>query len=472
MLNMQDQYFVTCVSIDAIPMDQRAQSVYPTEKEAHKEASTDLSFRGRLAHSCEIEFQKSVKDESLFEQIDENLKQLKIQRSTGKLSPEEYEAQEAEIMEQRGKIKRRMIGNIRFVGELYKKKLLNTETMHDCIGELLGHPPAWKPSYDEQELELLCDLLETIGETLESKTKKLKKDKGDYHKKFEQYFDRIKTLSKDKNIISRIRFKLEGMMEFRNNGWQKRKPQDAAPEAKPAADERSSTNTAQRGQSNAPLPSQRTILVRPGEQANTGDRYPRNDARGRDSYDARNREQSDSGRYSNNSGRYNGPADDNRGGKPSSNADEKRPRNDTAKQPAAKSATPSSSAAPQAAPSSSASSVPSEADLASEEFRDSGIRRGLTASIDEILSGVEMAELRATLRESSALHTGYFIQVLVDRYATGSASQRDKLLALLDDAELVSWLIQYNVVVEKALETLESLRGLVDTKVDVVQVRK
>ena len=37
------------------------------------------------------------------------------------------------------KAKRRMLGNIRFIGELYKKKMLKENIMHECILKLLGY---------------------------------------------------------------------------------------------------------------------------------------------------------------------------------------------------------------------------------------------------------------------------------------------------------------------------------------------
>lgn len=36
------------------------------------------------------------------------------------------------------KAKRRMLGNIRFIGELYKKRMLKELIMHECIRKLLG----------------------------------------------------------------------------------------------------------------------------------------------------------------------------------------------------------------------------------------------------------------------------------------------------------------------------------------------
>lgn len=446
---MSDQWYVTYVPIDNIPSHQRAQNLFPSEKDAHKDAVTELSFRGRLAYSCELEFEKSVKDESLFEQFDEELNQLRNKVKQGTLSPEDFELQETSIVEKLMKIKRRMIGNIRFVGELYKKKLLNTETMHDCILELLGRPPAWKQSYDEQELELLCDLLETIGETLETKTKKLK-GKEDYKKYFDLYFDRLKQLSKDKNIISRLRFKIESIIDLRNNNWQKRRPQDAPTIVE--KEEPAGKASAGRG-APAPAPSQqRTILSRSQDVRSQDVRTQEKSNVGRDSQDNR-----DSGRLSS---RFGGSSqcDD------SKSVGTKAPVDD--KRPSLRSEPPKGTKGPAGA---SSSSGPSE-DLEKIQFTDPAVRRGVTASIDEVLSGVELAELKATLKESSPAHTGYFIQMVLEKYANGNSSIREKLLAMFDDNELINWLASYSGIVAKAVETFEPLNGLVDTVVDLLKV--
>ena len=62
----------------------------------------------------------------------------------------EFEAQEM-------KLRRRSLGNIRFIGELYKIKMLNGKIMHECIRKLLEQT-------DEESLECLCRLVTTVGQ--------------------------------------------------------------------------------------------------------------------------------------------------------------------------------------------------------------------------------------------------------------------------------------------------------------------
>jgi hypothetical protein len=428
----------------------------------------------------------------MYEVIDAEYKQLQSKRVANQITQEEYEAVELDILERRGKIKRRMLGNIRFVGELYKKKLLNTETMHECIIELLGSPTKWKSSYDEQDIELLCDLLDTVGETLENKSKKLKSKGADYSKNFDLYFDRLKQLTKDKSLNSRLRFKIEFVIELRNSNWQKRRTTDV-PLTLTELHQRLQQEEQSKGGNNAPSSSggrpvsmsggQKTILSRNDSSGSQDARFTGGRGGGgqRDSYerDSRGGSSGYGGNRDDGNNRYSqrfaggdrndrsgGGYDDSKGG--SGKYDGGR-----GGRPVSESFNKSSSSSGGKSSSSSISStaIPNEESLDKVEFSNEQTRRAVVASVDEILSGIDLSELKSMLKESSFLHTGYYIQVLFDKYSnTSNNSIKDKLLAMLDDSELTNWLITNKVVVEKAIELYEPLRLLVDTSVDIVQV--
>jgi translation initiation factor 4G len=61
------------------------------------------------------------------------------------------------------KARRRSLGNIRFIGELYKLKMLTARIMHECLRKLIA-------TTDEESLECLCRLLTTVGKDLEAET--------------------------------------------------------------------------------------------------------------------------------------------------------------------------------------------------------------------------------------------------------------------------------------------------------------
>ncbi|GIY74246.1 eukaryotic translation initiation factor 4 gamma 3 [Caerostris extrusa] len=62
--------------------------------------------------------------------------------------------------EEEKKIRYRQLGNIRFIGELFKLSMLIEPIMHECIKKLLIQG-------DDESLECLCKLLKTIGKELD-----------------------------------------------------------------------------------------------------------------------------------------------------------------------------------------------------------------------------------------------------------------------------------------------------------------
>lgn len=114
-------------------------------------------------------------------------------------------------------LKNRMLGNIRFVGELYKQSLLNTSSVYSCFNELLGNE---KKTFEDPELELVCHLIKTVGETLENKSTE------NQLRMFDEYFAKIRGFSKDKTLNSRIRFNMDEIVELRKNDWIARRQQE------------------------------------------------------------------------------------------------------------------------------------------------------------------------------------------------------------------------------------------------------
>lgn len=72
----------------------------------------------------------------------------------------ERERLQEELEEAKDKARRRSIGNIKFIGELFKLRMLTEAIMHDCVVKLLKN-------HDEESLECLCRLLTTIGKDLD-----------------------------------------------------------------------------------------------------------------------------------------------------------------------------------------------------------------------------------------------------------------------------------------------------------------
>ena len=120
---------------------------------------------------------------------------------------EEFDYDDIQKMEFDFKAKIRTLGNIKFIGELYKKKILVIPIIHACIKRLLKQTPE-EP--DEEQLESLCKLLINLGSMIDvGRTKAI----------MDRYFKHMKEIQEGGNISSRLRFMMEDIFELRNNKW-------------------------------------------------------------------------------------------------------------------------------------------------------------------------------------------------------------------------------------------------------------
>ncbi|KAL2514047.1 Eukaryotic translation initiation factor 4G [Forsythia ovata] len=103
-----------------------------------------------------------------------------------------------------------MLGNIRLIGELYKKRVLTERIMHECINKLLGQ----YQNPGEEDVEALCKLMSTIGEIIDhSKAKEY----------MDAYFDLMAQFSNNTKLSSTVRFMLKDAIDLRKNKWQQRR---------------------------------------------------------------------------------------------------------------------------------------------------------------------------------------------------------------------------------------------------------
>jgi len=111
---------------------------------------------------------------------------------------------EDQKLEHEFKTKKRTLGNIKFISELYKNKMLVNAVIHVCIKKLL------KNENDEEQLESLCKLLTNIGSMIDVPNSKTVMD---------NYFKQMETIRIEKNVSFRIRFMLEDTAKLRENNW-------------------------------------------------------------------------------------------------------------------------------------------------------------------------------------------------------------------------------------------------------------
>ncbi|KAG6805425.1 hypothetical protein H0H92_015443 [Tricholoma furcatifolium] len=104
------------------------------------------------------------------------------------------------------KAKRRGLGLIRFIGELFKLQMLTERIMHECLKKLLGNVD----NPEEEDIESCCKLMMTVGFML---------DTARAANHMSVYFARIAELKISPLVSSRIKFMLQDVLELREKKW-------------------------------------------------------------------------------------------------------------------------------------------------------------------------------------------------------------------------------------------------------------
>ena len=168
-----------------------------------------VNFRKLLISRCQKEFDKDYM---------ESLDRDKYRADMAAAQTDDDRKQIKAVFEQMEmKLRRRSLGNIRFIGELYKLQMLTARIMHECVKKLLK-------TTDEESLECLCRLLTTVGQVLDQETKqRLSKGPQNGLNDLSVYFTEMKKITQDKKVCSRVRFLMQDVIELRVADWKLRR---------------------------------------------------------------------------------------------------------------------------------------------------------------------------------------------------------------------------------------------------------
>eukprot|EP01087_Luapelamoeba_hula_P012953 TRINITY_DN366_c1_g1_i3.p1 TRINITY_DN366_c1_g1~~TRINITY_DN366_c1_g1_i3.p1 ORF type:complete len:920 (+),score=128.78 TRINITY_DN366_c1_g1_i3:934-3693(+) len=182
---------------------------------AAKEGQPKQTFKRFLLNRCQQEFeQKDPKQEEKDKEVTDKDKPAPTNDEDKEDSPD--------------KKKKRMIGNIVFIGELYKENMLNDRIIHNCVFCRLlreqKHPV-------EEDLEACCKLLTTIGKVLDvPKAKRI----------MDAYFNLLQRHSVNKQLPQRLRFLIIDVIDLRKRGWKELQATGAVPQ-RPSQNQRGPT---------------------------------------------------------------------------------------------------------------------------------------------------------------------------------------------------------------------------------------
>jgi translation initiation factor 4G len=164
---------------------------------SNTEPNKIVNVRTKLLTKCQKEFDTDIYTDINYDKL---IEEVNAQTDEAK-KREMQELADDKLL----RAKRRSLGNIRFIGELFKLNMLTEGIMHDCIERLL------KQESDEENIECLCRLLTTIGKEV---------DKANNAAKMKGFFDRLEKIVKKKDCVTaRIRFMILDVIELRKSNW-------------------------------------------------------------------------------------------------------------------------------------------------------------------------------------------------------------------------------------------------------------
>ena len=142
------------------------------------------NFRKTLLNTCQEEFEGSLMG----------------------LNQEDTEEKEDE----NSKAKRRMLGNVKLIGHLFRRKVINQKIVHLCVQCLLADVDV-----HENCIECACDMLSLTAKQLGETPQAVPLVEG--------YFKKLGELSAKPQLSSRVRFIIKDVQELRRAKWIPRK---------------------------------------------------------------------------------------------------------------------------------------------------------------------------------------------------------------------------------------------------------
>lgn len=122
------------------------------------------------------------------------------------------------------KARKRILGNLVFIGELYKRALIHQNIVQRCVNDLVTevqkgtaqftdeHPPVALVEATENNIEKLCKLVIAVAKFWESKNPSNKAW-------MDHIFELLKDFASDKHLNPRTRFLARDVIDMRLNGW-------------------------------------------------------------------------------------------------------------------------------------------------------------------------------------------------------------------------------------------------------------
>nr|CAH0110271.1 unnamed protein product [Daphnia galeata] len=162
-------------------------------------SSTDpqksVSFRTLLLAHCKNEF-----DKDSAELVGLEDKRIQIRSAETEESKKQLTNELQDLLDRN---RRKVLGNITFIGELFRVGTISDIVIHQCIRRLLKAP-------DDEQMENLCLLMKTVGKEFDTIINS---------EAMNSYFRTLEWITVEKKSCNRIRFMVMDLSELRSRRW-------------------------------------------------------------------------------------------------------------------------------------------------------------------------------------------------------------------------------------------------------------
>lgn len=165
-----------------------------------------VKFKNLLISKCQRTF---------FDNMYSNIEDL-IQEVKSTEDPEKRKILEEQLDDEKMHARKRSVGNIKFIAELFKLNMLNASIMFSCFEHLFKH---FIDHNHEEYIECLCALITNIGKNL---TEQIKMKYPDHIPNFDKIFNQLEKIYNeelDTKVSPRIRFMILDLLDLRKNQW-------------------------------------------------------------------------------------------------------------------------------------------------------------------------------------------------------------------------------------------------------------
>jgi len=223
-----EMYAELARSLSASAVQKGGLPTFPIHEDTPTGKPVLYSIRRALVIKCRLEYEQGQRALT----AESNSHSDQRDKSKGTIAPSHTELAEAKyecLPNESLKARRRALGNIHFMGHLYRHGLLTRKIISDCVSSLLRNTRNPEP----EDVEAMCKLMTTVGKDLENPFRAAYTNSETYECASRQSFlemnvfiRKVDELRRNTKLDGRLRFMCQDLLDLRENHWETRRKPD------------------------------------------------------------------------------------------------------------------------------------------------------------------------------------------------------------------------------------------------------